>query len=1269
MASFVRPPLQENQLIIDLNDAGMNYYINSLFASDFIHDFGGTSNPRLNSLGRKVDELMEMIKIRGDGAGAGLVGGISRIPLPFKSNDLDLNDFFQRVKENTNLVKELSLSESKSEPEPEYGLEVEDNQLLPSKTSLGLIQSEVEPEPEPEPEPETELNEELPPPPPLPVETLSPAIIDTGTTELTTTSPFDNIDPEYIEHVYIYSLLHQDYGGYDILNPEVSVISDYDIAAARKILELKNEKAGEAVMTDDPEKLAMLHKSISYELNEYASEIILGITSYIGSREIEQEEVPSNNMGEIESEGAGISGGNGTNEVPPPPPPPLTPAILPPPPPVSSMSPDVPQFEMPQVDTAQPLSISTLNPREHATYNSIIDASLKLKQKIEKKYDDANNEGIFGDVNPEVIQNLKVEELRIIDEIMDEYIDAYFYTFDITKSNPTFWLPTPPTNYLDGIRDETSKKEKIKQFFKLKAELNNIVKKYIPESSIDLKTKKLLFFIYNIPSFEGFTSTSQDNETRNIILTEYNIENIQTSISSLFSSSSDPTALINIMKEILFNGQWVPIEDINSNLFAIELFHSSYFEYKAKDIILNSLIDKGVKRGRNDEEDYEEDIKRGRNDEKGEEESKGDDSSMRVVPVYKGKGGAPLQQVKSDPTVCNKAQKICEDIKDFFKELSLETIRTEGIPMINTIIETKHEELIAEMFDSNPTMDTLIYFNKIKSKIVNDYTRLLGRSRDPMKEMITLSSSIERNYDELIKDYCKTYLTEQRKRNDIEKQNRRDRAEEIKRSEEGKINKVWANKLTEYVARASLIITESVIDPANNGSYIVNQEELERIKDGLKLDENAKDKGNWLFYLSTLLVLLNEANYLKINNNNAILNSFISNPDTFIAGITNITGDIDKKTITSTEKILENIFSDNEINEYSNLTLLKDGKTLINNAVTKWPLGLTSSYSFCPMSSINDAQSTCSSYTSEIGNLEIANMNVLFQDSNILKTYNLKNIVRTPPNCRIIVEAYLGNGMEDSVTGIKQKRGNLFISKDIDMNVSSQSADKTLGAVNVLRTVIETMREMWSSIYTSFPTSTPKEINDMCWDAMLTKYNYYNFLECSHLKALGDSIQELNGALKYGGYTDEGIRSYKNNQIYFNTTPIMNATTGRITNRGNNATPSTISGFQSGSIIEFKDNGNAPRGTLSNDRQAGSRSIWLLTCLDDRVINQEAIGGYSSDKQYVLAKASATAFTGVEVRKKVRAIRRTKGGKKTRIIKKTNNKSNKKITKKYKTIN
>lgn len=1175
MATSVQTPT-ENQLIVNLNKAGMNYYINSLFASDFIHDFGGTSNKRLNSLGKKVDEMRKMIGF--DIQSGGRVMSSDVLLEMAMSNHININDSYNK-----------------------------------SKSSIsGFSNAEVL----------------LPVPPKSKKIDESPLLQEMVTTETSESSEMQNTD------IYIYSLLNQEYGNYDLLDPDTSLISEYETEKANEILNLN-------ITSEEVEKLAMLHKSISYELNEYASEIILGITSYIGSNLITPQ-----------------IGGYGDNDM-------------------GSV-------------------VDETIPSPHQTYNSIINASALLKLNIDKGYNDAIRERTFGDINnyESVVNNLKTQELELLDKIINEYIETYmnYYISETgilepsSNSESKFWisgpLSDPLTNFLNNITEDDIKKNQFKQFFKLRAELNNMVKKYViypisttrsgrtyqPSSSgdmpmsIDLIINKLLYFIFDTPYSYTYGQltiepTSEDDLTKNKILQEYNIENIRNNINYLLQlSNSNGRNVTNIefIKNILVNGNWIPINTINPNLFAIQLLHSQYFEYKIKELTLDTLIEPTPKRRREEEEEVSELF------------PPVPPSSATKRQRREMEGGAKEEQTVTIDS-CNKAITICNQIKDKcseFASLSFENITSRGLSIINEILDTEHNEIMKSLFAS-PTQKTRQEFDKLKREINNDYALLTRKpKRNPLADIQRFSVNVGNKYEKIINKYCSRQFSLDKKNKIQEEKQKKEQQEEARRSESGDINKAWANKLTEYVARASLIITESVIDPLNDGNYLVNEEELNQIQTALNL-QNPKDNGNWLFYLSTLLILLDEANYLKNGNNKESINRRLTE-NTGISNF-NIKGSIDDKTITSARMILENIFPNNQIPaEGFNFSSWKanKAKTLINNAVTNWPTGLSQSNSFCPMSSINDAQPTCSSYDKEKSeqNIEIADMNVLFQDVEFSKTYNLRNIVKNPPYCRVIVEAYLGNGMQDTemVGGIssKNKKGNLFISKDINMNISSQSDDKTLGAVNVLRTVIETITEMWSGCYASFPTSSPEQISDMCWDAMLTKYNYYNFLECSHLKALGDSTQELNGALKYGGYTSEGIRSYKKNEIYFNIIP--DTTSGRITNRSNERASSSIErNFKPGNIVQFKPSGDAPRGTLSNDRQAGSRSIWLLTCLPDEVVNQEAIGGYSSISEFILAKAtpSTSRITSGGIRLK---------GKKTRIIKKENYKTNKKKTKKYK---
>jgi hypothetical protein len=1304
--------LQDNQFIIELNEAGMKYYINSIFASDFIHDFGGSSNKRLNSLGKKVDEMRKMIGFDV------LVGGRVATAQPFATSQPFIQD------NDSNMGQYLDLPKSKV---PVATNITQGFPPVPPPLATNITEG-FPPVPPPL---ATNITEGFPPvPPPVAIKTtgVSPAVLPRATETTESLDHFANIDPQYIEYVYINSVLDENYGSYDILEPNDSVISDYELEAARKILELKG-KIREDTMTDEPENLAMLHKSLNYELNEYASEIILGITSYIGSKQITIDE-PSTSIETTDTSrlmGGGVGrhlggrakrGGGSGDSAP-----------------------------------SGALAAASLPTTINQTYDSIISANSTLRVKIEKSYDKTINEviaNIIENQDSEELTNLlidlynievsKKEELEILDESIYKYIDSYFdyilpdyiipdnASATSTTVSPKFWFPKPNTDNLTP--------KQVKQYFKLRAELNDIVNKYfvytvsttrsgamyqgirvLEPMPINAIINNLLYVIFNQPQTERLIIDI--DAKKRIIESEYVIESIRNSISSLCEVQVQDRD--NFIRKLLLNGDWETITDHDS--FAIELLHSSYFNSIMKEIILNKL--KATKlvhdyddvRVRGEVSSVASDILARRRDTDWQVEQDidsinrlfagiaGADDIVSVSSsqsIYRG-GAPPAQPIKdggciNGVTICNEIKQVCSEIGS----MTPDDIKA-GSTKIVQIFELQ-DQLVNELFDTSQIQTTTqMYLNKIKNDIQFKYSKL---QRARPKQIQDFSVIVGNMYEELKNKYCSDFFSDEKKRVKIEQKEKKKTDTDKKREEAGRINVEWSNKLTEYVARSSLIITESVVYDDSSNTYKINERELNRIKEKINFSEN-DSIGNWLFYLSILRVLLHQADYLK--DNKETMNGYLTDVGDAGNSIANTKGVLDEKTIESARIILEKLFPRKNINQDSILSKWKSNKSLINNALSKWPLKLSSANSFCPLSSINDGQPTCSSYSKEKkkNNIEVANMNVQFQDDENSSFYNLINIMASssPPRgsqnidfniCKIIVNAYLGSGFQDTtvVSGENTRvmSGNLVFQKNINLNIEAD--DKTLDAVNVLRTVIDTLREMWRGIYNSYtstgiPVPGPEEMSNTCWDAMLSKYNYYNFLSCSHFKALGDTTQELNGALKFGGYTSAGIRNYPSNQIYFAGIP---------SNRRNTSSPvsNSTGTFVTGNIVPFNAQGNAPRGTLSNDRQAGARSIWLLTCLSPDVINQDAIGGYSSRDEYILARAvdesrgekrgdidsntivqnakrqkrGGTSIYGKKTRivkkhkKRTRVLKKKHGSKKTRITKKSNKKT--RITKKLK---
>jgi hypothetical protein len=926
------------------------------------------------------------------------------------------------------------------------------------------------------------------------------------------------------------------------------------------------------------------------------------------------------------------------------------------------------------------------------------------------------------------LQQSSEMEMNFIDEVIDLYITLY-YTQNYTPSEsegegisdvniPTFWLP----GAIFQLQLQLQTFENIKLFFKIKAELQYIMDHFMDAYLSDaygrvyaLKNRKLL--MGELTSIVLNFINSPRIESLGPIMTERQLNDKRSEIVRMFPKFQEELLFlfpqhanyIELIENILINGQWVPINRIDPNLFAVQLLQSSYFKEEVKLIALKYASNQRIRRfesevgvGVEDVGVGVEDVDVGVEEEKeglesevasevemDEEIGEGTEEGTEVRQAQgvqeegevnegikkeeEGKGnfgnilgffnnlftGGQYPNLQIDENGCSNANSVLNIIKDkcsSFLTMSAAELPEKGGNIMNEIVgdtETSlHSQLFNSLFptknesvnkfytESRLNVETIFIkeFNEVKAS----GTKRTG-SDLVIKSLKRLNENVSNYYSTFVKNYCSEILKRQKSDEIRLAKQRKQQLQDLKREAAGEINKTWANQLIKYVARASLIITESVID-VNVGdeiTYRINEQYLNRLKPS-NGNTDIQLKGNWAFYLSILSSLLKEADWL-MEENERILNIYLNELRIKQFDLNLLTsGDIDERTKNGSEKILEMIFGNKRIptkpKEDNNITrriLNKwkgNNKTLINNAVSKWPGALSKNLSFCPMSSINDAQSNCSNYASALKNneLEVADMNVLFQNSDQSLFYNLRYIAGKPSaaDCRIIVETYIGNGMDQGLGPIP---ANLFISKDTNMNIKSQDDDKTLGACNVFANVVQTIKEMWTNMYTSFPGMNAERISELCWDAMLTKYNYFNFLKCSHLKALGDSTQELNGALKYGGYTSLGMRSYSkntNNKIVNNNISFISDT-----NRNTISVATQQNTINNGKIEPYDAQGNAFRATLSNDRQAGSRSIWLLTCLPEGVVNSKAFGGYSgpgpkgSLGEFVLAVSDPTMIS------------------------------------------
>lgn len=667
------------------------------------------------------------------------------------------------------------------------------------------------------------------------------------------------------------------------------------------------------------------------------------------------------------------------------------------------------------------------------------------------------------------------------------------------------------------------------------------------------------------------------------------------------------------LKQILIPREW---NEVNEETFPTDLLYSTTFRNEIKSIVLKLLITNG-----NLDEIP---------DEIPDELIEGLVSNMEGGKRHERDGNQVGGVGEQNVTIegCNEAAEILDEIKSVsseLKDVNLENITNKGREIMEQI-----NDLVVRLFtslfgsQSEWSSKTNKFFDNCKNKhnsLFNFVAKKLSGGRAERNKLATLErlvSDIVEIYDKkVVNVYCKKLFAQQKQQQLEEARQLKEEADALKRASEGKANKLWSNQLSMYVARAALIITESI---ANDERGTILIDNLNQYKPSMTSDK--KTLGTWAFYILHFLVLFNETNYSSKDYNPITVDVMRELFYNYGVPFNQFTGSIDDRTIKAAETILNKYFSDKLIsnnfneesllaNNFSEWSSGRTGKKLINNAVTDWPSGLSGKDAFCPMSSINDAQPNCSSYVSAAQNkeLEVANINVEFNTPDMASYYNLKYNVKQSKKgdfdeCTVIVDAYIGNGMNDTVSpsGINAVE-KLYISETTNMNISSSSPNKLLGAGNVLTNLLTSIEQLWRNFSPGI-TGTPFEKSELCWNSMLTKHNYYNFLKSSHLKALGDSTQELNGALIYGGYNSAGKRAYMGNTIHYY-------------NRASEGVNQTNS-VSGGKIEPFDSNGFAGRGTLSNDRQSGTRSLWLLTCLPDNVVNQKAFGGLSvnSDPTY-----------------------------------------------------
>lgn len=1179
-----------SKLEIELPPYGINFYLNNIFGSDFIHDFGlaGVGIGRLNDLAKVIDRIREIVgyeivseemsggNSQSQGRGSSITSRTSdRSYSP--SSDLERADTIESVREKISSEEELPPGQEKITIEIPSLKQEKGSDDTWKQTIDNMIHSDKLNVPE---------NYDL---------------------EL-----LGNKTKTDLYNYLIYNILYKQF-------PWVPIkLSDGDDDIPKEILQYGNYPINDEEIKcaqfitgneDTAIELCKVNQILAFHLDEYVSELILHITSYLGTKIIEEDEngidlsnpyvfteIPIfknivDNLPKIGREGEERKGTKLSAEE-----------IIR----RQESEKRAARFEkiMGQV---RPTQTAGVGPREPV--NPIV-------VEIMKSIGILTNRINQSETATEADSIMKNYSLIVIENILNKYIELY------SGRNITIREDIKNT-YWTLKQFNLQNKQDFKLFSKVRGQLNYIMENYIDvvkyelrpletgEQRIIFKSITSIIKELNLLIFEesNFSDVSVSREKRNDISNFYPV--IKQDLSQLYRTINGNEAenydYTSFLKQILIPREW---NEVNEETFPTDLLYSTTFRNEIKSIVLKLLITNG------------------NIDEIPDEIS--DELIEGLVSNMEG-GKRDINQVGGDVTIegCNEAAEILDEIKTVsseLKDVNLENITNKGREIMEQI-----NDLVVRLFtslfgaQSEWSSKTNKFFDNCKNKhnsLFNFVAKKLSSGRAERNKLATLErlvSDIVEIYDKkVVNVYCKKLFAQQKQQQLEEARQLREEADSLKRESEGKVNKLWSNQLSMYVARAALIITETI---ANDERGTILIDNLNQYKPSMSADK--KTLGIWAFYILHFLVLFNETNYSSKDYNPITVDVMRELFYNFKLPFTQFTGSIDDRTIKAAETILNKYFSDKLIsNNFNDESLLANNfsewsseetgkKQLINNAVNDWPRGLSGNDAFCPMSSINDAQSSCSSYVSAVENkeLEVANMNVEFNTPDMASYYNLKYNVKQSKKrefdeCTVIVDAYIGNGMNDTVSpsGVDAVE-KLYISQTTNMNISSRSPNKLLGAGNVLTNLLTSIEQLWRNFSPGI-TGTPFEKSELCWNSMLTKHNYYNFLKSSHLKALGDSTQELNGALIYGGYNSTGKRAYMGNTIHYY-------------NRASESVNQTNS-VSEGKIEPFDSNGFAGRGTLSNDRQSGTRSLWLLTCLPDNVINQKAFGGLcvNSDPTY-----------------------------------------------------
>ena len=276
--------------------------------------------------------------------------------------------------------------------------------------------------------------------------------------------------------------------------------------------------------------------------------------------------------------------------------------------------------------------------------------------------------------------------------------------------------------------------------------------------------------------------------------------------------------------------------------------------------------------------------------------------------------------------------------------------------------------------------------------------------------------------------------------------------------------------------------------------------------------------------------------------------------------------------------------------------------------------------SFCPTSSIIDAQSLCSGRTSQ-GVREQGNMNVMFQDDKNIHNFNY---IVTDNGTTVNIKMNISENLL-KINGDKYHVEVNGVQVNTTTTTTGKKGKKMLQASVVLRDVIT---ELFNEFHVYFTTTKYKDMGKYknIWDRIAnfkegTRNPMLTILQTTCRKAFGDWTQELNSIIENGGYTGVNYKTSSKSNIIQQTTS------------------------------------DASRFGVANDRPSATR-MFFITSFAKSGINANAVAGYIAPNNTSILVKSGNRIPNRElpaikedkgfVQEPPNKKQRFEGGKKTR---------------------